>query len=384
MKFNKKLLAFCIGIFSCASLNADHIVKIANDKTGDFLLAPFYEAKNDVCSQITVSNTNDKSSILAKVSIKEQVSSQAFDIPIFLRPNDTWEGSICDDYGEVYLLSSDDSNHPKIKSTLNQGKNLSTFAKVQGYRDSNFQRGYIEVYPIAQFIEKDVQKVDTNILVKRWDNLIKNQNFDKSLRKNGVDEDSLSAEVSFKTNDVITSNIPMIAFENTHSKVVFGNKLSYAFAAQANILLGENKKNQILKLLQNNSLSFSFDNYGENQLLYVNFPFSNKTNQERSFSLNVYDMNGKQSMENKYFMAMPKNIRFIMNNSLAIIPVSTLVNSTNTVKKIKKGRIVLKEIKNIKDYQLGSNKNASYIPSLVSTMSLREKFINTSSLVPVK
>ena len=99
-------------------------VSLSADQTGDFLIAPLYVAKGNVCSEIKVFNTNEKSSILAKVAFREQISSQEVDLPIFLSPGDVWSGTVCNENGKVVLRSSDDSNHPLAYNVLVNGKDL--------------------------------------------------------------------------------------------------------------------------------------------------------------------------------------------------------------------------------------------------------------------
>ena len=185
-------------LITCAlatSSNADK-VKIATDGTGDFLLAPLYIAKDDICSVVKVFNTNETSSILAKVAFREHVSSHEVDFPIFLSPGDVWSGTVCQAKdGSVSLTSTDDSNHPSAMETLKIGQSLGGHSKSAIYRNADmakgyveiegksytikemqkenidFTKGYIEVFPIAQFYEGSTQKVNKNILVERWDSL---------------------------------------------------------------------------------------------------------------------------------------------------------------------------------------------------------------------
>ena len=384
MKRNKKFAFFVSSLLCSTLLSAHHIVSKSTDGTGDFLIAPFYEAKKDVCSEIKVFNMNDNSSVLAKVAFREQKSSQEFDLPIFLTPGDTWSATLCSDYGNVILQSSDDSNHPKIKDVLKKGKDLTKHSKAVGQEDTNFERGYIEVYPIAQFDEVS-PNVDKSLLVKRWNELSNAQVNDKRIRKSGVANDSLSGMVSYQTNVRETATIPMTAFKGTHTAQKIGTAISYEYPAKPELLLGEDKKHQILKLLQNNSLSFTFDNYGHEQLLYIAFPFGYTGDQERSFKLVVRDMTSKKDVqETVIFSPSPVKTKYVVNNELAVIPINKFINLTSDYKKFKKGLIQLKEITNLGDHQLGMGKTASFIPTVVTTRESREKFINTVTKAAVK
>ena len=384
MKINKKLGIFVSSLLCTTALSASGHVSMSADGTGDFLIAPFYEAKNDVCSEIKVFNMNDHSSVLAKVAFREQKSSQEFDLPIFLTPGDTWSATLCSNYGNVVIQSSDDSNHPKIKDVLKRGKDLTKHSKAVGQDDANFERGYVEVYPIAQFdeVSKDISK---ELLVKRWNDLSNAQLNDRRLRREGVANNSLSGMVSYQTNVRETATIPMVAFKDAHTAQKIGTAISYEYPAKPELLLGENKKQDILKLLQNGSLSFTFDRYGHEQFLYIAFPFGYTADQERSFKLVIRDMSSnKDVQETVIFSPSPVKTKYVVNNELAVIPINKFVNLTSDYKKFKKGLIQLKEITNLGDHQLGMGKHASFIPTVVSTRESREKYISTVTKAPVR
>jgi hypothetical protein len=182
---------------------------VSRDGLGDFLIAPVYIAKGNICSDIKVFNTNEKSSILAKVAIRERISSQEVDFPIFLSPGDVWEGKLCQSPNGVILTSNDDSNHPAVKEILANGKNITAQSKKAGHINVDFTTGYVEVYPIAEYNENSTAKVDKNILVKRWDALIKGDTSNPKLRKNGVDGYSLSGVVSYEIDGTETAALPL-------------------------------------------------------------------------------------------------------------------------------------------------------------------------------
>ena len=55
-------------------------VSIATDGTGDFLIAPFYEAKNDVCSEVKVFNTNERIKFFVRTKQKPAQSMCTYKI----------------------------------------------------------------------------------------------------------------------------------------------------------------------------------------------------------------------------------------------------------------------------------------------------------------
>lgn len=391
-----------IALLFTTTLNADK-VELSNDGMGDFLIAPLYIAKGDICSEVKVFNTNETSSILAKVAFREHVSSHEVDFPIFLSPGDVWTGKVCQTKsGIVCLSSTDDSNHPSAMETLKYGQNLGKHSANSIYRHADmskgyveiegksyaiqefqkesidFTKGYIEVFPIAQFYEGSTQKVNKNILVERWDALERGELSLKNLSKSGVDSRSLSGVVSFQTANQETSSIPMTAFKGTHDKQLTGSAISYNSDALAETLLGQDKKIAILKLLQKGNVSFVYDNAGVNQYLHILFPFSHKEKQSRRYKLIIRDL-----QENKYtmiFSPLPN-----MSSEIAMFSVEDLVNLTRDSIKFKEGMIQIKEITNNDIVQLGKNQIASILPTLSRIKTIAKKSIVINTIyVPVK
>ncbi len=86
-------------------------VKIAPNNKGDLLMFPFYYADaTGTATKLTVVNTDETKSTVAKVVIKTWESSEeVLDFLIYLSPADVWTGYIADLGGAVYLVSFDDS-----------------------------------------------------------------------------------------------------------------------------------------------------------------------------------------------------------------------------------------------------------------------------------
>ena len=345
---------------------ADNAV-ISKDGLGDFLVAPFYMAKGKVCTKVTVYNTNTTNSILAKVAIREQIASNEVDFPIFLSPGDVWSGTICQrGDGDVYLTSTDDSNHPAIRDVLAQGKDLTAQSKSAGNIDVDFTAGYIEVYPIAEFNEGSDKKVPKPILVKRWDNLIKG-NIPANTLKTGVDGYSLAGNVAYETDGTYSAILPMKAFKGTHDKVLTGSVIAYGNDTSPEVLLGSKKKYQILKLTQHNTTAFTYTNYGKDQYIVFTFPFGYNKDQVRKFRVTVRDMEeNKDKAETVIFSPAPKPTANFMKNEVAIISVSDLIAKTKNPNMYRNGQIQIEDITNVSDVQLGAGKNASFFATLIT------------------
>jgi hypothetical protein len=361
-----------------------YAVDISRGDTGDFLIAPLYEVNEDVCSDIRIFNTNEKSSILAKVVFREQINSEEIDLPIFLSPGDVWTASICQERKIVLLKSDDDSNHPLLKEDLIIGKDLNDHSLRAGNAKIDFRKGYIEVYSIAQYDEKLKKKVDKKLLVDRWDRLIEGDITDPKLSKSGVGN-YLSGTVSFRTKNLTTTSIKMTAFTNTNEDLLYGEKIAYSEEASPNILLTKKVKKSILSLLQTKKISFTYENYGKGQYLSLAYPFGNvkaisfqgnnqclnanlfpsgcKERQVRRYKVVVRDLNEYRNR----VMFSPSPI-YLTNKELSTISVEELINKTREPKKFVKGMIQISEIRNQTRIQLGKGKIASVIP-LITTCS---------------
>lgn len=355
-----------------------YVIQAHNFK-GDFLISPLYVAKSDICSNVKVMNTNEFSSILAKVAIRESIASHEVDFPILLSPGDVWEGNICDINGEIVLTSNDDSNHPSALQMMKNGINLQGHSSTTSYRENDynkgyvelngkpfkleeiqksnldFSRGYVEVYPIAQYNENSRKKVSKKVLLERWERLIEGDTSNPKLRKKGVDEESLSGIVSFNTKKQETATLPMTAFKNTHNYQRKGDTVYFTSDSNPDLLIGKSNKMKILKLLQKKQTSFTYDNAGVDQYIYITYPFSYKEKQSRKYKLVIRDM-----CENKFEMVFSPI--FIMHREVACISVEQLIKLTKDEIKFKKGMIQIQDITNNDEVQLGKNKCPSMIP----------------------
>jgi len=362
----KKIVNVLTGLSLMTSMAMADNAVLAKDGLGDFLVAPVYFAKNDICTKVTVFNTNKTNSILAKVAFREQSSSNEVDLPIFLSPGDVWSGTVCQNGNDVVLSSIDDSNHPQIADVLKNGKSLTQQSIKAGHTDVDFTTGYIEIYPIAQFNEKSTKKVEKEILVKRWDTLIKGKTPSK-LVTSGVDGYSLSANVAFKTDDKYTTILPMVAFKGTHDKTLRGSAIAYGNDTSPEVLLGTTKKHQILKLLQHKEVDFTYSNRGKDQYIVFTYPFGYIDSQIRKYKVTVRDMSeNKEKAETIIFSPTPKPQGAYMKNEVSIVSVEDIITKTKNPAMFVEGQIQIQDITNITDVQLGNKKHASFIATYVT------------------
>ena len=342
-------------------------VSVANDGLGDFLIAPVYFAKGDICSKVTVLNTNTSKSILAKVAFREQIASNEVDLPIFLSPGDVWSGTVCQGgNGDVYLTSNDDSNHPKIRNTLANGKDLTAQSKLAGHTNIDFTTGYVEVYPIAEFNEHSTKKVEKSVLVNRWNSLINGKKPANTV-SSGVDGYSLTGLVSFQTKSgKTTDSLKMVAFKGAHDRVLTGSVIAYGNDTSPSSLLGTTKKVQILKALQHSKIMFSYENGGKNQYVVFTYPFSYADEEVRKFKVTVRDMEENKDETFVVFSPAPVKAVQLMKNEVATLSVEKLIAQTQNPAKYRNGQIQIEDITNVTDVQLGVGKSASFIATSVT------------------
>ena len=382
----KKLLLSAALIAATVPAMADN-VSMAKDGLGDFLVAPFYMAKGSICSKVTVYNTNTTKSILAKVAIREQLASNEIDLPIFLSPGDVWSGTLCQrGDGDVYLTSNDDSNHPSIANVLAGGKDITAQSKNAGNLDVDFTAGYIEIYPIAEFNEGSDKKVEKSVLVKRWDNLIKG-NYPANTIKTGVDGYSLAGNIAYETDGKYTNILPLKAFKGAHDKTLTGSAIAYGNDTSPEVLLGNAKKYQILKILEHKTTAFTYTNYGKDQYIVFTFPFGYSKDQVRKFRITVRDMEeNKDKSESVIFSPAPQKTSNFMKNEVAIISVNDLINKTKNPAMYRNGQIQIEDITNVSNVQLGAGKNASFFATLITVdkNSKKDSEILNAYYTPVK
>jgi hypothetical protein len=367
-----------VSVVLASSLMAD-VVSKANDGLGDFLIAPVYQAKNDVCSEIRILNTNETASILAKVTFRERISSQEVDLPIFLSPGDVWSGTVCNVNGHAVLRSTDDSNHPAAKSVLANGKDLDAQSIAAGHTNVDFTTGYVEVYPIAEFREGSKAKVDKKVLVDRWNALIAGNTNLPKLKKDGVDGYSLTGQVLFKDgwNAPVTAVQPMTAFKGTHDKQLTGSVISYGNDTSVETLLGAIKKQQLLKVMQNSTAVVSYDNYGKDQFITFTYPFSYTEGQARKYKVIVRDMEENKDIKTETIIFSPAPIRKSQNmiNEVTTLSVADIISKTKNPDMFRKGQIQVQDITNITNVQLGAGKYASFLATNVRTAKNEDKNI---------
>ena len=145
-------------------------VNIAQDGTGDYLIAPVYVANSKGWeTNIKVVNTNTTKAVVAKVVIRDGATSkEVLDFPIYLTPGDVWTATLYNDNGTVKIKSDDDSLMlGMIQATTTCDNTILPIIKpVQIGIDKALNtpegavvtKGYVEVFGLAQYDAAEIAK----------------------------------------------------------------------------------------------------------------------------------------------------------------------------------------------------------------------------------
>lgn len=149
----KKILLSSVAAVALTSVAAmaagGAAVEVAQDQTGDYLVFPAYYANTSGWStNLKVVNTNTTHAVVAKVVIREYMSSaEKLDFPIYLTPGDVWEGTLKNVDGKVYISSTDDSmfNNGAPASDVNPVNQVLFDAAA----NQDNTKGYVEVFGLG-------------------------------------------------------------------------------------------------------------------------------------------------------------------------------------------------------------------------------------------
>jgi hypothetical protein len=130
---------------SALALDATDHISLAPNGEGDVLIFPAYFTGSGWDTKLTVINTSNTLSVVAKVVIRSKERSQELrDFMIFLSPNDVWTGSLYTNSGAPWVRSTDDSclSGPSTFATEAVPFDYALGAACTG--DTN-ELGYVEV-----------------------------------------------------------------------------------------------------------------------------------------------------------------------------------------------------------------------------------------------
>jgi len=150
----KKMIVSGAAALALMGSAAYAVTQVAEDGTGDYLLAPVYYTTSNWQTDLKVVNTNTTNAVVAKVVIRDRKdSAEVIDFPIYLTPGDVWTGTLYwGSDGRLHVKSSDDSMMVYVNGTLMNGANQT----IDLYpTDPNLvgkgKIGYVEVFGLAQW-----------------------------------------------------------------------------------------------------------------------------------------------------------------------------------------------------------------------------------------
>lgn len=127
---------------------------MAEDGTGDYLLAPVYYTTSNWQTDLKVVNTNTTKAVVAKVVVRDRKdSSEIIDFPIYLTPGDVWTGTLYwGSDNRLHVKSSDDSMMVYVNGTLMNGATQAidlypTKPELVG----KGKIGYVEIFGLAEW-----------------------------------------------------------------------------------------------------------------------------------------------------------------------------------------------------------------------------------------
>jgi len=158
------MIAMMMGGSAWAWNAADH-VKVAPNGKGDLLIFPYFFAyPGDYSTKLTVINTSNERSVVAKVVYRSyNWSQELLDHLIFLSPNDVWTGWLVNVNGVARLQSNDDS----ILGRMPSGTSFAVDEDFGNYTpvdeplkapkcsDDTNTMGYIEIIEAASRLESN-------------------------------------------------------------------------------------------------------------------------------------------------------------------------------------------------------------------------------------
>ena len=154
------VIAMMMGGSAWAWNAVDH-VKVAPNGKGDLMIFPYFFAyPGDYSTKITVINTSNTQSVVAKVIYRSwNWSQELLDHLIFLSPNDVWTGWLVNVNGVARLQSNDDSILGKATAYPASDADFANITpvdeplKAPTCSDDTNTMGYIEIIEAASRVE---------------------------------------------------------------------------------------------------------------------------------------------------------------------------------------------------------------------------------------
>jgi len=251
-------------------------VNIAQDGTGDYLVAPMYTYGNGYKTYLKLMNTDNNHAYLIRAVVRSKVDShELIDFTIMMSPGDVWEAKIAD--GKI--TSNDDSNwEGTLDAAIGEDTGYVEFfvlaeldntnpAVAAAIKSSNYTNAYKQsTIDVAKIDKADLKALFTQALGgENVANITGAADLTYVLSPKDINDDAIGGFVRIEstTNGTLSTSLPLFAFENARegSSNVDGNGFIPGDTTNVAAYVGAKEK-EIRDLIRYNyvSMPYSLEN----------------------------------------------------------------------------------------------------------------------------
>jgi hypothetical protein len=269
----KSLLSFVASAMIASSAMA---VNVAQDGTGDYLVAPMFTYGNGYKTHLKLMNTDNQHAYLIRGVVRSKVDShELMDFTVMMSPGDVWEATI--ENGKI--TSTDDSNwEGNLNAIVNEETGYVEFFVLAQLDNNNsavanklVASNYTGAY---QSSTVDIAKIEKDDLKQLFVEALGGENIASVtgaadltyvVSPKDINDDAIGGFVRIEsvTNGTLSTSLPLFAFENARegSSNIDGSGFIPGDVTNVGAYIGAQEKN-IRDLLRHNyvSIPYSLDN----------------------------------------------------------------------------------------------------------------------------
>jgi len=316
--FKKGLLSLAASALLASSAMA---VNIANDGTGDYLVAPMYTFDNGYKTHLTIMNTDNEHAYVVRAVIRRDINStHVRDFDLVLSPGDVWEGTI----EECRVHSDDPSYWGNTPDDLLDEELTLPEAKSKENPKGCVKNGYIDFHVVVQFDNNnplvqqilqssnyskeyknsgtvDISKMDKAAL-KSVAELFEAGDLDVVTGNKNINNDAIGGFVRIEstTNGLLSTAIPLFAFEDTR-KNGSGDLKEFERGKylEPGFFLNEPEVRDLIRF-DNVSIPYHYIPGEADTRAVFTFPLNSDYEDERLYKQVIRNMEEKYPMETAY------------------------------------------------------------------------------------
>jgi len=290
--------------------------KIAQDGTGDYLIAPMYTFTNGYTTKIVLMNTDNEHAYFIRGVIWDQNASRHVkDFSIMMSPGDVWEAEIKD--GKIISVDDSNWNNPLEEELRLPNGEIAETGYVEFYvlgelNNDNpdvaskiHRSNYTDAYKLVTTDVASINKSDLKNLFAialGGENIASTStpNLDYLVSPKDISNDAIGGYVTIQstTHDTLSTTIPLFAFEDTREN---GAQVGAGFIpgddTRIDNYISSNDQREIRNLLRYSyaSIPYSLDNSDAR----INFTFVLDHNQvDEGATGRIQDRTYKQNFRN--------------------------------------------------------------------------------------